>query len=75
MKKLTNLAAKLIQQKNFGQKKSSLFRLLLKLGWNMVRINSLFIADLKRLVYLKRKMDEFDELGKGLKLANSRPHK
>ncbi|MCX2451584.1 hypothetical protein OQX61_09950 [Pedobacter sp. PLR] len=33
----------------------------------MVQINSMFIADLKRLADLKRKMDEFDELGKGLK--------
>ncbi len=41
----------------------------------MVRINSRFIADLKRLADLKRKMDEFDKLGKGLKTANSRPHK
>ena len=31
----------------------------------MVRINSLFIADLKRLADLKRKMDEFNELEKG----------
>jgi hypothetical protein len=53
----------------FGHKKIplKLIKGIQNLGWNMVRINSLFIADLKRLADLKRKMDEFDELGKGLK--------
>ncbi|WP_222536306.1 hypothetical protein [Pedobacter polysacchareus] len=32
----------------------------------MFLINFQFINDLKRLADLKRKMDEFDELGKGL---------
>lgn len=39
----------------------------------MVWINSPFIIDLKRLADLK--MNEFDELGNGLQLANSRPRK
>jgi len=30
----------------------------------MVQISSRFVADLKRLADLKRKMDEMDELGK-----------
>jgi len=33
----------------------------------MVHISTRFIADLKRLADLKRKMDEIDELGKLLK--------
>jgi hypothetical protein len=33
----------------------------------MVQISSRFVADLKRLADLKRKMDEMDELGKLLK--------
>ena len=36
-------------------------------GSFMVQISSRFIADLKRLADLKRKMDEMDELGKLLK--------
>ena len=45
------------------------------LGSLMVLINSRFLVDLKRLADVKRKMDEFDELGKRIKLANSRPRK
>ncbi|WP_448633712.1 hypothetical protein [Pedobacter panaciterrae] len=56
-------------------KKSSLFRLLSKLGWLMVPINSRFVADLKRLADLQRNIDEFDELGKRMKANNSRPRK
>ena len=41
----------------------------------MVLINSQFIADLKRLADLKRKMDEIDGLGKEVKQANSCPQK
>lgn len=33
----------------------------------MVQISTRFIADLKRLADLKRKMDEIDELGRLLK--------
>ncbi|ETZ23604.1 hypothetical protein N824_19300 [Pedobacter sp. V48] len=33
----------------------------------MVQISSRFVADLKRIADLKRKMDEMDELGKRLK--------
>jgi len=36
-------------------------------GFFMVQISTHFIADLKRLADLKRKMDEMDELGKRLK--------
>jgi hypothetical protein len=49
------------------QKNSSFQNCFQNLGSFMVQISLRFVADLKRLADLKRKMDEMDELGKLLK--------
>lgn len=61
-------------RKSLGKKQQSV-KTAFKTGSLMVQINSLFITDLKQLADLIRKMNEFDELGKGLKLVNSCPQK
>jgi len=39
-------------------------------GWICLQMSSRFVADLKRLANVKRKMDEFDDLGKLLNSHN-----
>lgn len=62
---LIYLKNKKLRAKKMGRK--SVLKTSSHKGWLIVQISTRFIADLKRLADLKRKMDEMDELGTMLK--------